>query len=152
MFKSKKLIDIEELDDRIDDTVRLKHLQPTLTCSGKMYHQQGYKGMARGIKFDSLWEFIFFLYQTEHEGAVVERNTSESMDYIDDTGKPCRFYPDFVVNGEYVEVKGWLRPKDRCKMDQCWQVRFVFGDEIKPMIAWLNQHHPGWRDEYIQTL
>lgn len=56
----KKLIDIEEIDERLDEAVRLKHLQPALTCSGKMYHQQGHKGTAHGMKFDSLWEFIFF--------------------------------------------------------------------------------------------
>ena len=95
---------------------------------------------------------FFFLYMTEKEGKIVERNTSESIEYIDDTGKVAKFYPDFIVSGQYVEVKGWLRPKDRCKMDQCWQVQFVFGAEIKPMIAWLNQHHKNWRDEYIQTL
>ena len=104
------------------------------------------------MKFDSYWEFAYYLYQTEKEGKIVERNTSESIEYIDDSGKIAKFYPDFVVAGQYVEVKGWLRPKDRCKMDQCWQVQFVFGDEIKPMIAWLNQNHRNWRDEYIQTL
>lgn len=152
----KKIISPDEIDEmideQVDDACRLKHLEPVLTCSGKMYRQQGHKGMAHGMKFDSYWEFAYYLYQTEKEGKIVERNTSESIEYINDTGKISKFYPDFIVAGQYVEVKGWLRPKDRCKMDQCWQVQFVFGDDIKPMIAWLNQHHKNWRDEYIQTL
>ena len=57
MLKNRKLIDIE---DTIDSAVKLKHLQPVLTTSGKMYHQQGHKGIAHGLKFDSQWEFAFF--------------------------------------------------------------------------------------------
>ncbi len=152
----RKIVNPDEIDDLIDeqieDSCKLKHLEPALTTSGKLYHQQGHKGMAHGMKFDSYWEFAAYLYWAECEGKVVERNTSESMEYIDETGKLRKFFPDFVVNGEYVEVKGWLRPKDKCKMDQCWQVQFLFGDDIKPMIAWLNQHHKNWRDEFIQTI
>ena len=50
MLKNRKLIDIEELDDTIDNAVKLKHLQPALTTTGKMYHQQGHKGIAHGMK------------------------------------------------------------------------------------------------------
>lgn len=152
----KKIIDINEIDEFIEDEIiensKIKKLEPALTTSGKMYKQQGHRGMAQGVKYDSIWEFAYVLYQKEKEGKVVERNRTESLDYVDDAGKLCKFYPDFIVNGQYVEVKGWLRPKDKCKMTQCWQVQFVFGDDIKPMIAWLNQHHTGWRNEFIETL
>lgn len=66
MLKNRKLIDIEELDDTINNAVKLKHLQPALTTTGKMYHQQGHKGTAHGMKFDSQWEFaFFFVYDRE---------------------------------------------------------------------------------------
>lgn len=156
MVKHKKIINIDEIDDTIEDTIKdaskLKQLEPTITTSGKMYHQQGHKGFAEGEKFDSYWEFAFYLYQKECLGQVVTRNRTEKLHYIDDDGKDRFFYPDFIVAGKYYEVKGFLRPLDKCKMAQCWEVTFIFGDEIEPMIKWLNQHHPHWRDEYTQTL
>ena len=100
----KKIISPDEIDEmideQVDDACRLKHLEPVLIASGKMYHQQGHKGMAHGMKFDSYWEFAYYLYQTEKEGKIVERNTSESIEYIDDTGKVAKFYPDFIVSGQ----------------------------------------------------
>ena len=53
----KKIISPDEIDEmideQVDDACRLKHLEPVLTCSGKMYRQQGHKGMAHGMKCDS---------------------------------------------------------------------------------------------------
>lgn len=151
-----KPIDIDKIDDIIENDIeeasKLKQLEPALTTSGKMHHQQGHKGFAEGDKYDSYWEYAFALYNRECLGQVVTRNRIEKLHYIDDNGKNRSFYPDFIVAGKYYEVKGFLRPLDKCKMDQCWEVTFVFGDEIKPMIRWLNQHHPHWRDEYTQIL
>lgn len=141
----------EDIENTIEDNSRLRHLEPTLS-TGKMYHQQGHKGFAQGMKFDSFWEYAFYLYMTEKEGKVVERNRTEKLHYVDENGKQHNFYPDFIVGGKYYEVKGFLRPKDKLKMDQCWEVTFVFGDEINPMIQWLNKNHPKWKDEYMQTL
>lgn len=66
----KKIISPDEIDEiideQVDDACRLKHLEPVLTTSGKMYHQQGHKGIAHGMKFDSQWEFaFFFVYDRE---------------------------------------------------------------------------------------
>ena len=76
----KKIISPDEIDEmideQVDDACRLKHLEPVLTTSGKMYHQQGHKGTAHGMKFDSTWEWAYFLYQTEKEAKIVVRNTS----------------------------------------------------------------------------
>lgn len=46
---------------------------------------------------------------------------------------PARYIPDFVLpNGVFIEVKGWLRPRDRAKMARVKKenpdldIRFVF--------------------------
>lgn len=139
---------VDEMEDYIDNIDHLVNLDCVVNAAMKPHGQQGKKGFADGERFDSQWEFAFYTYQKECVGAVVTRNHSDNFPYTDENGKLRKFYPDFIVNGNYYEVKGWLRPSDQCKMDQNPQVTFVFGDDIKPMIQWLNQHHPKWRDEY----
>lgn len=156
-MKFKKVLvkpeEIEEvIDEMLDDASKIKNLEPTLTTSGKMYKPQGHKGFAHGMKFDSYWEFAFYLYTTEKEGLICERNRTEKLHYIDENGKSRNFYPDFIVAGKYYEIKGFLRPSDKCKMDQCWEVEFLFGEDIKPMISWLNKNHKNWKSEYMETL
>ena len=82
----------------------------------------------------------------------VERNhKSVFLPYTDETGKTRKYYPDFIVNGSFYEVKGRLRPKDEQKMRQHPEVTFVFQDEINEMAKVLDKDYFGWRDEFIQT-
>lgn len=142
---------LEELDDYIDGIDTLTSLEPRMNAGRKPWKPQGVKGTANGIKFDSRWEWAFYLYKTEHDGCIVERNQLEKLHYVDENGKLRNFYPDFIVNGMFYEVKGILRPTDQAKMNQCPNVVFVFGEDIKPMQQWLNKHHPNWYDEYQET-
>ena len=129
----------------------MSDLECVVNVAMRPHGPQGKKGFADGERFDSRWEFAFYKYQKEH-GAVVTRNHTDNFPYTDENGKLRKFYPDFIVNGMYYEVKGWMRPSDRCKMDQNPNVNFVFGDDIKPMIKWLNKFHPKWKDEYQEII
>jgi hypothetical protein len=139
---------VDEMEEYIDNMDHLTNLDCAINAALRPHGQQGTKGFADGERFDSYWEYAFYLYQKECNAAVVIRNHTDNFPYTDENGKLRKFYPDFIVNGNYYEVKGWLRPSDHCKMDQNPNVNFVFGDDIKPMVQWLNQHHPKWRDEY----
>lgn len=138
---------VDEMEEYIDKIDHLTDLDVTVNAAMKPHGQQGIKGFADGERFDSYAEFAFYLFNKDN-GSVVIRNHTDNFPYTDENGKLRKFYPDFIVNGLYYEIKGFLRPTDQCKMDQNPQVTFVFGDDIKPMIQWLNQHHPRWRDEY----
>lgn len=138
---------VDEMEEYIDNIDKLINLDVTIG-TGKPHSPQGTKGTADGEKFDSIWEYVFYLYQKEYNNSIVIRNHTDNFPYTDENGKIRKFYPDFIVNGVYYEVKGWLRPSDQCKMDQNPNVIFVFGDDIKPMKEWLNKHHPKWRQEY----
>ena len=67
-----------------------------------------------------------------------------------ESNKKRKFFYDFNENGLPVEVKGILRPSDACKQDQCPQVRFVFGEEVKDIMKELNKKCPGWRNDYVE--
>lgn len=143
---------VDEISDYIDDIDTIMSLEPKLNAAKRPWKPQGTKGTANGMKFDSRWEWAFYKYMTEKEGYVVERNRVEKLHYTDDKGKLRNFYPDFIVGGQFYEVKGIIRPADEAKMSQCPNVVFVFGEEIKPMIKWLNKNCPGWYNEYQETL
>lgn len=111
---------------------------------------QGHKGTYDSIKFDSVWEYAYYRWSKEIHGNVIERNRTEYFIYYDESNKKRKFFYDFNENGLPVEVKGILRPSDACKQDQCPQVRFVFGEEVKDIMKELNKKCPGWRNDYVE--
>jgi len=57
-----------------------------------------------GITFHSSWELAYYIYCKDHN-----INISRSVSYIsykDSSGKTHRYFPDFIVNGQIVEIKG----------------------------------------------
>jgi len=107
---------------------------------------------SRSEKFDSFFEFIFVQYMRQIKGYVVERNQkTHSLSYVDPSGKICKFYPDFIVNGQFYEVKGRFTDKDLEKQRQNPDVTFVMSDDIKKMEAELDKNIQNWREDFTQT-
>jgi len=103
-------------------------------------------------KFDSFAEFTLVQYMRLIKGYVVERNKKMYfLTYVDQNGKVCKFYPDFVINGKFAECKGKMSDKDLCKLQQCPEVEWYFQSEIEIMSKELNKAFPDWRSEFIQT-
>ena len=96
-----------------------------------------------GEKFDSSWELYYWIYCKE-QGYQITRNFRYFTFVLD--GKQRRFYPDFIINGELVEIKG-----DHLKLDvyktQLWQakeqickkehIKILSESEMKPIIKWV---------------
>lgn len=110
---------------------------------------QGISGTGDGIHFDSKWEYGYFVYTRDIEGINIERNTSDFLYYIDAAGKRRKFYYDFLVASQMVEVKGIFRANDVLKMEQCPQVHFVYGDEMKKILGILKKERPDWETGFI---
>ena len=103
-------------------------------------------------KFDSFAEYTFVTYMRLVKLYIVERNKKMAfLTYVDLSGKVCKFYPDFIVNGVFYEVKGRLTEKDMCKLQQCPEVIWQFQSDINQMAAELNSLYPHWATEFIQT-
>ena len=60
-------------------------------------------GTYKGIHCDSAWELAFIVHMMD-EGFNIQRNF-EGFPYLFN-GKTYYFYPDFLIDGEYYEVKG----------------------------------------------
>lgn len=139
-------VTVEEESAYIDHIADIPDMGPAATHSNR--GPQGTRCEYQGIVFDSKWEYIFYRYNKDLKGLVVERNKTDFLPYTDETGKRRKFYYDFRVNGLPYEVKGILRPADACKMNQCPNVQFVFGDEINAMKKELDKHLPNWPKDF----
>lgn len=62
-------------------------------------------GIYKGIHCDSSWELAFVMYLFDH-GVEFKRNIKESFLYYY-KGSYHYFFPDFIINDEYYELKGY---------------------------------------------
>ena len=62
------------------------------------------KGWYKGYFCGSSWELAWLIYQLDHN-ILVKRN-KEGFNY-NFKGKIKKYYPDFIVNDEYIEIKNY---------------------------------------------
>ena len=56
-----------------------------------------------GIKFDSSWELVFYIYQIDHNNTISRCDKRLEYEY---NGEKHFYFPDFIVNGKLYEIKG----------------------------------------------
>lgn len=83
-------------------------------------------GLYHGIHCDSSWELAFVIYCEEHNIKIV-RN-SKPLKYIFEN-KEYKYYPDFIINGQLYEIKGYENNKAIEKHKQHPEV--IYLDKIK---------------------
>jgi hypothetical protein len=109
------------------------------------------KGSYDGILFDSYAECVVYLYFKFIECSIVERNSTVFIKYTSVNGSTRKFYPDFIINGQAVEVKGRYFSNDHMKR-QIENVRWieVGSDEFKDMQRKVYKEIPNWREDYLK--
>jgi len=142
---------VEEMEKYEEDLCKLPSLSSFAnTALTKSKIKKGVNILSE--KFDSFTEYAFVTYMRSVMHYVVERNMKQQfLNYVDQNGKLCKFYPDFVVNGVLSEVKGRLNAKDQCKLDQHPQVQWYFQDDVNKMMGEMDKLIPHWRADFIQT-
>lgn len=97
-------------------------------------HTNYKRGYYKGIWCDSSWELAYVIYCLEHNISI-ERN----KDYIEYTfeNEICKFYPDFIVDGKLVEIKGFYTPKNKAKLEQVDNVEFIDRTKIQPYLKYV---------------
>lgn len=76
---------------------------------------RGKQGYYRGVHFNSTWELAYFIWAQDH-GFDIKRSYEALPIEID--GEVFKFYPDFRVNGKFVEIKGPQDPRAAIKKAQ----------------------------------
>ena len=79
-------------------------------------------GLYHGIHCDSSWELAFVIYCEEHN-IELKRNT-KSLHYLFE-GKKFNYYPDFIINNQLYEIKGYENAKAIEKHKQHQEVIYL---------------------------
>lgn len=76
---------------------------------------QGKHGKYKGILCDSTYELIWVIYNIDHN--IQFQRNKQRFKYVFKE-KEHNYYPDFICNNEYIEIKGFMRETDYCKISQ----------------------------------
>ena len=76
---------------------------------------KGHKGWYKGYWCDSSWELAYVIYNLDNN-IKFERN-KKGFEYLY-KNKILKYYPDFKVGDDYIEIKGWKDNKTMCKIEQ----------------------------------
>lgn len=89
---------------------------------------RGKKGWYKGIFCDSSWELAYVVYCMDH-GIKIERNTHRLQ--YEWEGKVKTYIPDFIVEGNLIEVKGYLTEEVRAKHEANPTVRMLLEKDLQ---------------------
>lgn len=107
---------------------------------------RGKSGWYKGIFCNSTYELAWVIYNLEHN-ILFERN-NQGFIYIHEN-KKYKYYPDFIQNNEYIEIKGFLRPNDKSKFEQFpHPLKILYGKDIKVHIDYC-KHKYGYHFEEL---
>lgn len=93
-----------------------KRISEKMKVVGGGYRQgsgRGCKGRYKGYWCDSSWELAYVIYCLDNN-IKIERNC-EKREYLWE-GRKRIYYPDFIVDGKFVEIKGYETEQWKCKI------------------------------------
>lgn len=96
-------------------------------------------GYFQNIWCQSTYEMAF-VWSALRDGKNVCRNFA-SFEYVNTAGERRRYYPDFIVDGRYVEVKGWINEDVLLKIGAVpHEIDLIHGDRILKIVQEAKEH------------
>lgn len=97
-------------------------------------------GYYKGFFCGSTYELVYYIYMTEH-GQNVERN-NKRYDYVYD-GKNRVYIPDFRVNGNLVEIKGYYTKQVQEKINSVKDesITVLYYDDLEHMMCYVDKKY-----------
>lgn len=95
---------------------------------------RGKSGWYMGIFCDSSWELAYVIYCKDHN-IQIERN-KEFRHYIFNEVQK-RYLPDFIVDGELVEIKGYVSEEWKAKLEHNPDIKVLYEDDLKPIFYYV---------------
>ena len=123
--------------DRRYNTNRKYHNECWKLISGGIRDgsSRGKYGWYKGYRCDSSYELAYLIFNIEHNNKI-ERNKDGFEYFFND--KKHLFYPDFIVNGEYVEVKNYRSELTDCKLKYFpTKIDIYYKDTMKPYLEYV---------------
>lgn len=111
-------------------------------CGGFRKHAgRGKKGKYKGYYCDSTYELVYIIYCLDHSIKFM-RNTTISYKYTY-KNKTYRYYPDFITDDGFVEIKGYhtdlVDIKTASVNDK--KIKVLYGNDLLPMFEYVEQHY-----------
>lgn len=101
---------------------------------------RGKKGRYRGIWCDSSWELAFLIWAIDNGKSISRINQPRSYTF---NGRVRKYYPDFLVDGEIVEIKGWKTEQWEAKLQENPDVKVMSHEQIKPILDYVVMMYGG---------
>lgn len=98
----------------------------------------GKSGWYKGIYCSSTWELAYLIYCLDHNIDIVRCKEIRSYTY---EGKTYKYYPDFVVNGQIIEIKGYLTKRWEAKRKYNPDVKVLYKNDILPYIQYVHDKY-----------
>ena len=103
-----------------------------LSKKSNKYHSGEYLN----VHCDSSWELAYLVYCLEHDIDIVRNKESFKYTY---KGKEHAYYPDFIVDNTYIEIKNYWTEQVQAKIDQFpedKQYKILYGKDLSIYIKY----------------
>lgn len=120
-------------------------------------------GTYQGYHCDSSWELAFVMYCLDHD-LDIERNT-EGFPYTYN-GEEHLYFPDFIVNSIYIEIKNYDSERNQAKRAQFPSdktLKTLFKNDMRPYLQYCidiygkdfytlyDKDKPSWMDKQMKV-
>lgn len=120
-------------------------------------------GTYRGYPCDSSWELAFLMYHLDNH-IPIQRN-HESFEYTYQ-GSLHKYYPDFIVQNEYIEIKNYDSERNQAKRAQFPSdktLKTLFKNDMRPYLQYCvdmygkdfytlyDKDKPSWMDKQMKV-
>jgi hypothetical protein len=106
----------------------------------------GKSGWYKGIWCDSSYELAWVIYHMEKNIPFIRNK--RKYEYIWE-GKKYNYYPDFIVNGDIIEIKGYTDNKTNQKLKSVENLIVLFKDDLKDIFEYvINKYGKNYTELY----
>lgn len=114
---------------------------------------RGKKGKYKGFWCDSTYELAFIIYCLDHNIPIERNKQYFTYEY---QGKTKRYYPDFIIDGQIIEIKGFanetLPYKEQALKNAGVKYKILFPKDLKHVFDYILQKYNKTVDKNIHEL
>ena len=122
-----------ETKKRLSEVAKERNLGGYVKGSGR-----GKKGWYKGFFCDSSWELAYVVYCLEHN-IDIKRNIEKRQYVWNDKVK--NYIPDFIVQGNLIEVKGFKTEQWMAKLEANPDVRVLYEKDLEPILEYVKNKY-----------
>jgi len=89
---------------------------------------RGKSGWYKGYWCDSTYELVWIIYQLEHDKPFKRNKTP--YEYVWN-GEIKKYFPDFIQNGEIIEIKGYATEQTKSKLKVVPNLKTLYKKDLK---------------------